>query len=450
MQMLKSVAVSGSGGFATKRIHFCVREMPQEMQIWETSLNASCASTTGAAHKSVWPPRLTAEKTNFEWIAVTRFATAYCDSHATSDVCSNLEIAPPARKSAWLRTLGLVIPQALANEGFELKATEPSAAAPAAAAASEPNVSPASCKVENDMMVTKKGNLIFLDVGAQPATQHASLLHATAAMAASDGVTDLEVQDNLSQLTKMGEVIVNNYKSKKSWVTERLRKDRVQWIGTEQSAEELGARGLRFAESYDVLSRQLAARKVTKGLSENAMISGACPSASVCVWLRDRNARKDVQLIPIEEEADKQRTLDALKTVAGIFRDLDSLVDQGKITKAEAGFIKREWTNLDSTDAIPDVKEREKLRRRYGQPEVSQAVRGFFDASVALKKSLADRQKKIVQTALAQTTNGILAVGTARRATLIPLLESLCDNPMGSPPSFTDKPAGKKPGTVKR
>ncbi len=445
--MLESVEKTNSGGFKTQQINFCA----QKNQIWETSVNASCSSTASGSKKYVWPPVLTNEGANFEWIALTRFATVFCEKNPAATVCSLLELETSSKKTALRTFVDMVLPMARADEGFD---RDPDAIdlspVPAPVAAPPPMPAPVTfCKVQTDVITTKSGKKIFLDFGVQPAEKHANLLHSTAAMAASDK-TKIALQDNLGQLKKMGSVIIENFNRKRPWVLERIKNDQVTWIGTEQSAGELGPRGgLDFASSFDDLGAKLA-RKTTKSLADEAMISGACPSASVCTWLHDSHARNKVKLVPLEADEDKQKTLAILKDIARIFKDLDVLVSTGVITKDELGFITREYTNMMIVAEISaDPKEREKVKRRHGRSDVSQAVAGFYDNAVALKKISHERQRSMVLTALAQNSNGILAVGNNHKANMVPLLESLCDNPNPAP-AAPPKGRAKRPATTKK
>lgn len=391
-------------GFVTKEIRYCAREK----NIWETSINASCKSTEAAAVKYTWPPVLTNEGVNFDWMAYMRLVNAYCASRGIQESCKVLTThETPPKKSARFLFIELFFPFARAED---------------------------ACKVSDNVMLTKTGKKIFLDFGVHPAEQHADLLEKIGIMAGDEKKSEGGIRDGLSQLKNIGQAIVKNYKTKSPWVLERMKVDHITWIGTEQSSKELGGRdGADYAAKFDAQKTKFIRRQATKEMADDAMTSGACPSASACVWLQEKSARTGVKLVALESDELKNKTLQTQKDLKVIYEDLDKLVESGKITKDELGLIKREYTNMVGVITLDDPKVRKKERdaasRRYGNPDVANAVAEFYDISVAYKQSLKDRGQAMAEAALAQNSNGILGDGEPRRASMILALESACRGP---------------------
>lgn len=414
-------------GFVTKRLRFCTKDV----EIWETSIHSSCASTAAAALKHKWPPAFADEGFNFAWVAYARFVRAFCEVHQETscvtlkkfDALPVLETPDSKREpTSWIpKLLELAFgPYAQAQAGV--------------------------CKFDGDSITTKKGNTIFVDFGVQPSVQHTSLLSQVAENAASDQATDTAIRDGLDYLNSMGKVLVTNYKNKIPAIKEHLTKDKATWIATELTESDLGdAKGTRLGQSFDQLRSQLQSRKVSADAAKDALTIGACPGAAVCHWLHDKNVRKSTTLVALESNDYKTQALDQRRQEFSTFQELETVVSQGRLTKNELDQIRREIANLHQMPEPPDQKAISRARTRYSVPEVSKAMVSLYEGVVARKKNVEDREIGMAKRLMEQSGNGLVSFNRGRRDAIISALEDACEGPKPAPPAKTTKPAAKKP-----
>lgn len=416
--IIKSVPVEG---FSTKRIRFCLRSNDQKHALWETSPTASCQSTENGALKYQWPPVLTASDINYTWVAYSRFVQSYCREKSEHAACVKL-VAPIEDRFA-----KFTAPIRAKASSTSLSAFLLSLVTSTAGAAED---SSTVCKFVEGVITTKDGEKVFVDFGVQPSENHAALLTNVAKAAADDKTSESVLKDGMAMLRAQGRVLVQNYQAKIPWIQERIAKDRVTWIGTEQTETELGdATGSTFAKSFDALKAQLTSRKLQKEAAEKAMTVGACPSAPVCHWLQDKTVRKNIKLVAIDSDALKSQGHELRKAEAAIFQELDALVAANKITKDEFAMIQREIKNIHLVSEPPDQKARNRARQRYSLREVSEAMVKLYDGVIAIKKNTSDRERAIAEKAFAQKGNGILSFSPGRRDTIVQTLESVCRGP---------------------
>lgn len=396
-------------GFTTKRIRFCANNG----KIWETSLNAACTSTENAAHKEAWPPVVTDEGFNFMWVAHMRLAFAYCAANEGYEPCKVLAPVPSTRKSVRQMIFDFMLPRALAIE---------------------------SCKVEGELMVTTTGKKLFLDFGPQPSGRQVALLHKTTALATSDATVESGLLDAFSQLKSMGRVIVANYRAKYPWTINHIRNDKITWISIERTPEELEDQsGLKYAASFDLLKAQIGI-KVVKEVAINATTSAACPSAPVCVWLQEKSLRKNIKLLPLQSDTIKTERLGFDRRLQAIEGSLNALSKKG-IRQDEIDVVQREYGNMLAVLTPYDLKERDRLKRRYGNADFANAVAGYYDIADAMKKNDVAQERFMATTAITRDGNGILAVSESRKSTFIPMLEATCRGPAEKPPELFTNPS---------